>query len=261
MDCEKFSQEIELISFLEEDNIRLEEAIEHLKSCPHCQEKKLASRQLDKLIEEKMQDVPTPPFLASRILNQIKSSAEPPRRTWRWGYALGVAVICLLAFVGYNQTRILSRINGLYLPRPAGASQNLQPSHYALLNIIATMSAKRHQNIISSRFVVFDDNLANKSFKSKFSFKIALPDFSGKLRLVGGSKCHSCSYEVAYLLYRIDSDGVSLDSDSVSLCVSSASNLGLTNWNGKPTIFKKNNYNVAVWKKGGLVYAMVSHIP
>ncbi len=253
-ECEKYSEQIALISSVEEDNPLLEEAIEHLKGCAHCQEEKLAFQQFDAVVEEEIHAVPIPPFLASRITNRIRSSAESPRREWRWSYALSAAAICLLIFVSYNQLQILSRIDIIQTSKPINSMQELQPSHYALLDIVATMSAKRHQNILSSRFVVFDDNLTNESFKGKFSFKITLPDFSRKLRLVGGSKCHSCSYEMAYLLYRTDTD-------SVSLCVFSAGNFGLANWSGKPTVFKKKNYNVAVWKKDNLVYAMVSHIP
>ncbi len=253
MECEKYSQQLELISTLEEDNTLFEEAIEHIKGCPRCQEKKLVNQQLDRAIKEEMRSTSPPPFLENRIVNRIRSSARPISREWRWGYILSGAVICLLLFVFYNQTQIISQLGKLQYSRQMGLPQDLLPSHHALLNLVATRSAKRHQKILSSRFVIFDDNL-NDSFKNRFSFKIALPEFSRDIQLVGGSKCHSCNIEVAYLLYKTDSD-------SISLCVFSADNFGLANWNGKPTMFNKKDYNIAIWKKDGLVYAMVSQIP
>lgn len=254
MECEKYSRQLELISSLEEDNSLFSEAIEHIKGCPQCQEKKKINQQLDRAIKEEMKAADPPPFLERRIVNRIRSSAKPISKEWRWGYVLSGAAICLMLFVFYNQTQIISQLDKLRYTGQIGSSHNLMPSHQALLNLVANRSANRHQKILSSRFVIYDDNLINDSFRNKFSFKIALPEFSRNLRLIGGSKCHSCSIEVAYLLYKTDSD-------SISLCVFSAGNFGLTNWDGKPTMFKKKDYNVAVWKKEGLVYSMVSQIP
>ena len=87
MECEKFSQQVELISVLEqvelisvleEYNPLLEEAIEHLKNCSHCQEIKLAHQELDELIKEKIQDVPTPP-LNSKQLIPVPAPTAPCR--------------------------------------------------------------------------------------------------------------------------------------------------------------------------------------
>jgi hypothetical protein len=253
MECEKYAHQLELISNLDEDNDLLGEAIAHIKTCAECTERYRANKEFDQVIGEKMQDVATPPFLARRIANQISISARHIRRDWRLGYALGGVVLCLLTFIFYNQSKIIQQLDRLGSTKPLAAPESLFSSHYALLDIVATTAAKRHQNILSSRFVVFDDNLTNDSFKRKFSFKIALPTISDNIRLIGGSKCHSCCYEVAYLLYRTDSD-------SISLCVFSAAEFGLTNWDGKPTMFKKDKYNVAVWKKENLAYAMVSQV-
>jgi anti-sigma factor RsiW len=253
MECEKFSQQLELISPLEEDNALLGEAIEHIKTCPHCQEKSRFHQEFDRLVREQMQAATPPPFLASRIVNRIHSSATPSVREWRLGHLLGGLAVCLLVLMLYNQTRLISGLEKIKANQPLGTPQELVSAHCTLLDIIATISAQRHQNILASRFVVFDDNLTNDNFRRKFSFKIALPTLPPKLRLVGGSKCHSCPYEVAYLLYRTDSD-------SLSLCVFSASDFGLDNWDGKPTLFKKKGYNVALWKKENLAYAMVSQI-
>jgi hypothetical protein len=254
MGCEKYREHLGLISPLEEDNALLKEAADHINTCSGCREEYLEHKEFDSLLRDQMGAVDPPAFLAHRILNQIRYPDRKFKPGWGLSYAFGGIIICLLVLISYNQNKIISEIDRLGSTRSLEAPENLSANYYALLDILAANAAKRHQSILSSRFVVFDDNLTNNSFRQKFSFKIALPEFSPNLKLVGGSKCHSCCYEMAYLLYRNNSE-------SISLCMFSAAEFGLTNWDGKPTLFRKDNYNVSLWKKDNLTYAMVSQIP
>lgn len=264
MGCEEYRENLELVTSLESQEPGLQATISHIKECPQCTEAFASIHKLDGVIQEKMEAIDVPPFLASRLrarLRQTESSAHPAR--WQWAYVVGVFLFAG-SLIFYNQIQIISRLEhlagtvsqqtGLSGVTPANTQMDLLPSHNAILQRVADQALNRHRKILASKFVVFENIKVDTGFQDKFNFPLVLPNFSKELNLVGGSKCHSCVYEMAYLLYRHGRD-------SVSLCIFPDSDFGLSQWRGKPRTFRKSGHNVAIWKEQHSVYALVFKLP
>ncbi len=267
MGCEKFREGLELVASLDDKEPNLQETITHIKECAKCADAFATVRKLDKVMREKMDEVEVPPFFASRIRSNLRETSSGSKANrWQWAYLAG-AFLFAASLLFYNQVKIISRLESLVVTTPSGTvapavtpvshvadEVEILPSHSMLLDIISAHALKRHRSILASKFVVFENNMVNSSFRERFTFPVKLPKFSDKLKLVGGSKCHSCNYEMGYLLYR---EG----RNSVSLCIFPAKDFGLSNWSGKARTFQKDGYNLAVWKKAETVYALVFEIP
>lgn len=287
MNCQEHSHNLELIKSLDDPDPDLQDTIKHIKECPECREIFTVSKDLDNLIYERMNDVEVPSHLRSKVKANLSPSRVPSSPfDWSLVWALTILVFAssiVSAVIYFNQIKMMDRLESLTAASGenpainpafsrrikqdknirektielAGASEEKEPlesSHNAILQLIAINAIKRHKNILGSKFVVFDNNEVNAEFKKRFKFPITLPDFSKNLKLVGGSKCHSCSYEMAYLLYREGREGV-------SLCIFPASDFGLEKWSGLPETVRRNGHNVAIWKKNDNVYVMVFKIP
>jgi len=258
MSCEEAVQQIKLADFSAVENEEvLKQALTHVEGCPNCQAQ--IDQEWDAFMRQQMGNLEVPPLLGSKIVRQLDRTPAAqaiPNSSWRWAYALGGAAVVILALILYTQFKLMSRLGNLSVPpvlTPAAVA-NLPASHSAILNLIANCSAKRHKTIINSQFVVFENDCTSDKFRQQFTYQISLPNFSKDLKLVGGNKCHSCSYEVAYLLYRTGAKGV-------SLCMFSPAELGLSDWAGKPVVFEKSGYNIAIWRNSNLVYSMVFEMP
>ncbi|MBI5789512.1 MAG: hypothetical protein HZA78_11740 [Candidatus Schekmanbacteria bacterium] len=256
MGCEEFRQNLELITSLDDDNEYFKPTIEHLKVCSRCADDFLAIHNFDEALRGGMADVSVPPYLGSRIKAQIRQvSALPQPVKIQWAYALA-GFLFITGLIFYNQVKILTRLEQINATLAAPVSANyvgaakLAPSHNAILQLIAAHALKRHRNVIGSKFVVFEDPQINQTFQNKFSFKVIPPKLTDDLKLVGGNKCHSCNYEMAYLLYR-------QGPESISLCVFPASQFGLSDWQGAPQTFPKNEHKVTVWKNQDNIYVMI----
>lgn len=258
MGCEKYREGLELVTSLDDEDAALAETIAHIKECPKCAKEFAAARDLDSAIREKMEEVTVPPFLAERVRANLGQKAPLCSNRWQWAYVVGV-----LLFVGgvlfYNQTKIISYLDAspprqvVSKPQIIPPPKPLFPSHNILLEEVAEHALKRHRNLLNSKFVVFKDGQIDPAFRRKFNFSLALADCSEDFKLVGGRKCH-CNYEMAFLLYR---QGES----SISLCVFPAESIGLSQWQGKPQILRRERHNLAIWKRQDNVYALVGNLP
>lgn len=278
MGCEEYRASLELVASFEDDDASLQTTIAHIKDCSQCTDDFEAIRKLDNVIKEKMEEIETPAFLGSRIQANLRQHSAPAKTPqWQWAYVLGTFLF-VSSLIFYNQIKIVSRLENLSgtiaqksIQQPFAktvstlatestgintitAPAHLHPTHNALMKIIAAKAVTRHKSILASKFVVFEDNKVSDTFRKKFNFSFVLPNFSKELKLVGGSKCHSCLYEVGYLLYR-------QGRNSVSLCIFPATDFGLSEWQGRPETFKMDGHNVAIWKKQESVYALVFKLP
>jgi anti-sigma factor RsiW len=232
VNCQEFKQWIVNQDSTDEHAFR--QVRDHIQVCQSCEALYQNDQALDAMLKKGMQTVDPPPGLAARARHKIESESRPrsfrfPKVSWKTAVpALSMAALVLVM--------LLNPFSG-----------NLQ----TVDELVALSIANHMDTGMEMAFRAGEVNNIDHWFTQRLEYAVRLPDLNRLgLNLVGGRKCAFGKIDAALLFCKSKGKRVSLfviDQNEVDLRFD------------KERIYtvEEGEFKVKLWKKSGMVYAMV----
>ncbi len=231
MKCDEFREW--LLRREEFQDISEKEVDYHIRDCSDCRRLYSIDSALEDLIGQALKkEAPIPDGLVRRIeldLNEVGSvKKDYPFLNILYRIAVPVSVVAVILF--------------LVIFYPSRDFHSVEE--------IGRLAIKSHLSDFPMEFRVEDTMDISAWFRDRLSYQVSPPDIKG-LKLMGGRKCSLGSNEVAYLFYNNSKN------EKVSVFVIDPDRVDFDIQETKDYQLFFGNRAVKVWKKNGLVYAMV----
>ena len=212
-----------------------EEARLHMVGCRRCKRLYDGDAMLEEAIRSGLSMMEVPAGLIEKIERSISSLDEEGREAGLWKRYMGRVLLPAVA---------MAMVAVLFVYSLTGPFHSVEE--------IGRLAVKNHLSELEMQFRAGEVEDIPRWFRGKLDYTVYMPDFQSLgLTLVGGRKCSLGTNEVAYLFYTDKTQR------KISVFIIDSSDLGFDMKEGRTYSVTMDGYNVRIWKKEEVVFALV----